>query len=118
MIKIKRVYEPPSHNDGARILVDRLWPRGFARKSLRLDDWCRDAAPSAALRRWFGHDERKWALFLRRYHAELAKSPASWRPLLEAARRGDVTLLYAARDPDHNNAVALAEFLRVRMDRA
>ncbi|HTP42857.1 MAG TPA: DUF488 family protein [Nitrospiria bacterium] len=118
MIKVKRVYEPPARDDGVRMLVDRIWPRGVAREALRLDQWCREAAPSAALRRWFGHDPKKWALFRRRYHAELARSPSAWRPLLEAARCGDVTLLYAARDPEHNNAVALAEYLRSRLDNA
>jgi uncharacterized protein YeaO (DUF488 family) len=117
MIRIKRVYEPPAAADGARFLVDRLWPRGAKRDALRLEEWLKEAAPSDALRRWFGHDPRKWRTFCRRYHTELAETPAAWRPLAEAARRGAVTLLYAARDPEHNNAVALAEFLKSRLNR-
>jgi len=117
MIKLKRVYEPPSRDDGARFLVDRLWPRGVKRDALRLEEWMKDVAPSDALRRWFGHDPKKWKAFRRRYHAELAGRPAVWRPLLEAARRGDVTLLYAAKDPERNNAIVLAEFLRLRLGR-
>jgi uncharacterized protein YeaO (DUF488 family) len=115
MIMVKRVYELPGRDDGARFLVDRLWPRGVKRETLRLEGWYKEAAPSAALRRWFGHDPKKWKVFRERYRAELADQPVVWRPLLEAARRGDVTLLYAARDLEHNNAVVLAEFLNVRV---
>ena len=115
MIRIKRVYDAPARNDGARFLVDRLWPRGVKRGALRLEAWLKEAAPSDALRRWFGHDPDKWDAFRRRYHAELAKTPEVWRPLLKAAQSGDVTLLYASRDTVHNNAVALAEFLKSRL---
>ena len=117
MIKTKRVYEPPSGDDGARFLVDRLWPRGVKRDALRLEAWLKEAAPSDALRRWFQHDPDKWDAFRRRYHAELAEKPEAWRPLLEAAQSGDVTLLYAAKDAGHNNAAALAAFLKARLRR-
>lgn len=112
MIRIKRVYDPPASGDGARFLVDRLWPRGVKREALSLDGWLKDVAPSDALRRWFGHDPAKWEEFQRQYFAELDDKPETWRPIQEAALRGDVTLLYGARDPQHNNAVALSAYLR------
>jgi uncharacterized protein YeaO (DUF488 family) len=111
MIKIKRVYEPFDTRDGARFLVERLWPRGMKKDSLRMDGWLKDVAPSAALRRWFGHDPAKWDEFRRRYAAELDHTPEAWQPMLEAAHRGDVTLLYSAHDTKHNNAVALQAYL-------
>lgn len=111
MIKVKRVYEPPLVNDGERWLVDRLWPRGLKREALQLAGWAKEVAPSDALRRWFSHDPTRWGEFLRRYFAELDANPAAWQPILEAARTRDVTLLYAARDPEHNNAVALKIYL-------
>jgi uncharacterized protein YeaO (DUF488 family) len=111
MIRLKRVYEPPSAEDGERYLVERLWPRGMSRQSLHLSSWLRDVAPSAELRVWFGHDPAKWAEFRRRYFRELDAHPEAWKPLLEAARRGTVTLLFSARDAEHNNAVALKEYL-------
>lgn len=114
-IRVKRVYDPPEADDGARFLVERLWPRGFSKASLRLDGWLRDVAPSHELRRWFGHDPARWEEFRRRYFAELDAKPEAWRPLLEAARRGPVTLLYSARDTEHNNAVALRDYLQARM---
>jgi uncharacterized protein YeaO (DUF488 family) len=117
MIKVKRVYERAAPGDGARFLVDRLWPRGVKRPALRLAGWLPAAAPSAALRRWFGHDPAKWKEFRRRYFRELREHPRAWEPLLRAARRGTVTLLYGARDTRHNNAVALRDFLRARLAR-
>ncbi len=111
MIRVKRVYEPPARGDGTRILVDRLWPRGISRDALKLDAWLKDVAPSDALRRWFAHDPAKWDAFQRRYAAELAANPEAWRPILEAARRGTVTLLFGAKDAARNNAVALKAFL-------
>lgn len=111
MIRVKRAYDPPAPDDGARYLVDRIWPRGLRKEELRLDGWIRDAAPSDALRRWFRHDPARWEEFRRRYAAELDRRPESWQPLLEAARHGTVTLLFGARDEHHNNAVALAEYL-------
>lgn len=111
MIRVRRVYEPPTPDDGARFLVDRLWPRGVKKEALRLDGWLKDAAPSDALRRWFGHDPVRWDEFQRRYRDELNSRPEAWRFIVEAARRGDVTLLFGARDTGHNNAVALKVYL-------
>lgn len=115
MIKVKRVYEPPAPDDGRRFLVDRLWPRGMKKEALQLDDWWKEVAPSDELRQWFGHDPARWEEFRRRYFAELEAKPAAWQPLLEAARAGDVTLLFSARDEEHNNAVALKAFLEARL---
>ena len=112
MIRVKRVYEPSAPDDGAHFLVDRLWPRGMKREALQLDGWLKEVAPSDALRRWFGHDPKKWEEFRRRYFIELDGRPEVWRPILEAARRGHVTLLYGARDTEHNNAVVLSDYLR------
>jgi uncharacterized protein YeaO (DUF488 family) len=111
MIRTKRVYDPPEPDDGARFLVERLWPRGMKKASLRMEAWLKDVAPSAALRRWFGHDPAKWEAFRHRYAAELRDKPAALQPLVEAARRGPVTLLYSARDTVHNNAVVLRLYL-------
>jgi uncharacterized protein YeaO (DUF488 family) len=111
MIQTKRAYDPAQAGDGTRFLVDRLWPRGLKKESLPMAAWLKDVAPSDELRRWFGHDPARWDEFRKRYSAELEDRPESWRPILDAARRGTVTLLYGARDPDHNNAVALREFL-------
>lgn len=111
MIRVRRVYESPAPDDGARFLVDRLWPRGVTKESLRLDGWLKDVAPSDTLRRWFGHDPARWDEFQRRYRDEMSGRPEAWRPIVEAARRGDVTLLFGARDADHNNAVALKVYL-------
>jgi uncharacterized protein YeaO (DUF488 family) len=110
-ISVVRVHDVDSAGPGRRFLVDRLWPRGVRKDDLGLDGWLRDVAPSTDLRAWFGHDVERWPEFRRRYLAELAAAPAAVRPLLDAAREGDVTLLYAARDPEHNNAVVLREHL-------
>jgi len=115
MIRTKRIYEPPAPEDGKRLLVDRLWPRGVKKEALRLDAWLKDAAPSEELRRWFGHDPAKWEEFKRRYFAELEARPEVWRPLLEACREGKVTLVFSARDDKHNNAVALKTFLEGKL---
>jgi uncharacterized protein YeaO (DUF488 family) len=115
MIQAKRVYEPAKTRDGARFLVDRLWPRGLAKKGLRLTGWLKETAPSEGLRKWFGHDPEKWNEFRRRYGSELDRNPDAWRPLLTAAQKGPVTLLFAARDQAHNNAVALKAYLESRM---
>jgi uncharacterized protein YeaO (DUF488 family) len=114
MIKVKRAYEPLAPDDGTRFLVDRLWPRGVKRETLRLNGWLRDVAPSDALRRWFDHDPARWEDFQRRYFAELDSRPQAWQSILEAARRGTVTLLYTARDSEHNNAVAWKRYLETR----
>lgn len=110
-IRVKRVYDPPAPEDGKRYLVDRLWPRGLNKASARLDGWFKEIAPSDALRRWFGHDRARWQEFQRRYFAELDERPGACRELLAEARQGSVTLLYAARDTEHNNAVALKLYL-------
>lgn len=112
MIRTKRVYESPAPEDGTRLLVERLWPRGFRKDALPLDGWPKDVSPSDELRRWFQHDPAKWEEFKRRYFAELDSKPATWEPILESAKHGTVTLLYSARDTVHNNAVALAEYLQ------
>jgi uncharacterized protein YeaO (DUF488 family) len=117
MIRSKRVYEVRSGLDGTRLLVDRLWPRGLKRAEARVDEWPKEVAPSDALRRWFGHDRARWAEFLRRYSVELDAKPGAWRPILEKARSGNVTLLFAARDMAHNNAVALEHYLEAKLVR-
>jgi len=113
MIKIKRVYEEPSADDGMRILVDRVWPRGISKKRALLADWRKDLAPSTALRKWFGHDPAKWKGFRDRYRAELKRSGQSdaLKDLARLSRRKTVTLVYGAADEKHNQAVALKEFL-------
>lgn len=111
MIKLERVYDKRSSNDGKHYLVERLWPRGVKKISLHLDGWLKDAAPSTDLRKWFSHDPAKWEEFRRRYFAELDRVPAAWEPILQAARKNTVTLLYSSHDTEHNNAVALKEYL-------
>ncbi len=111
MIKLKRAYEPVEKTDGRRFLVDRLWPRGVKKEALHLEAWNREVSPSPALRKWFGHDPAKWTEFRKRYASELAKKRDNLKPLSEAAKLGDVTLVYGAKDPDHNNAVVLKHFL-------
>jgi uncharacterized protein YeaO (DUF488 family) len=111
VIQVKRVYEPPATADGARFLVERLWPRGVTKASLETTAWLKDAAPSTELRRWFDHDPGKWAEFKRRYVAELDAHSDAWKPILTKARRGRVTLLYSAHDVEHNNAVVLRDFV-------
>ena len=111
MIQLKRAYTPAAASDGARYLVERLWPRGLKKESLKLEGWLKDVAPSTELRKWFSHDAAKWPEFRRRYFQELRADPAAWEPLLAAARRGRVTLVYSSHDTEHNNAVALKEFL-------
>ena len=115
MIRLKRAYVPAAASDGRRVLVERLWPRGVTKATLHLDDWAKDVAPSVGLRRWFGHDPKRWPEFRRRYFAELRAHRAAWRPLLAAARRGRVTFVYAAHDAARNGAVALKAFLDRRL---
>ncbi len=111
MIKLKRVYEEEDSDDGVRYLVERLWPRGVRKASLRIEAWLKDAGPSTELRKWFNHDAGKWPEFRRRYFAELDSAPDVWAPIAAAARRGSVTLLYSSHDTEHNNAVALKEYV-------
>jgi uncharacterized protein YeaO (DUF488 family) len=108
-IRIKRVQDVPAPDDGTRVLVDRLWPRGLKKETASIDLWLKEAAPSSELRRWFGHEPARWGEFCRRYTAELAANSAALAPL--RGLDGVVTLLYAARDREHNNAAALAEWL-------
>ncbi len=113
-VHIKRAYEPPDESDGTRILVDRLWPRGLSRQEAHVDAWIKEVAPSDALRRWFAHDPAKWSEFQARYRTELAHNPAV-AELRSMLRPGTtVTLLFAARDTEHNNAVVLRQMLRGR----
>jgi uncharacterized protein YeaO (DUF488 family) len=114
-IRLRRVYDPPVPEDGQRVLVDRLWPRGVKKEAARLDAWRREVAPSADLCRWFGHDATRWPEFRRRYRDELAANPAALDPLLAAARRGPLTLVYATRDERYNQAVVLREVLEERL---
>lgn len=116
-IRLARTYDAPAARpaDGKRLLVERLWPRGMKKEALDLDDWLKDVAPSTALRTWYGHDVARWAEFKRRYRAELDRAPAALAPLLEAARAGPVTLLFSARDVEHNSAVVLREVLLARL---
>ncbi len=115
MLKTKRVYESVETSDGARFLVDRLWPRGIKKEKLKMEAWLKDVAPSPNLRKWFAHDPAKWQEFQQRYRAELESNPDAWKPILEPAKQGDVTLLYSARDTEHNNALLLKEFLEEHM---
>lgn len=110
-LQIKRIYEPPSKEDGVRILVDRLWPRGVSKDEAHVDAWLKDIAPSADLRRWFGHDTDKWSEFRRRYKAELEYNPAAVDELKRQIGQSPVTLLYGAKDTEHNNAVVLRDFV-------
>ncbi len=117
MIQLKRAYDRPSAEDGKRFLVERLWPRGMKKTELRIDAWLKDVAPSTALRRWFSHDPDKWTEFRRRYFAELDKNTEAWEQILQAAQRGRITLIYSSHDQQHNNAVALKDFLEPKMKR-
>ncbi len=114
-IHLKRAYEAPEADDGRRILVDKFWPRGVSKQEAALDAWRKEVAPSDELREWFDHDPDRWQQFRDRYHRELAEHPEAWRPIAEAAREETVTLVYAASDRDHNNAVALRAFLEERI---
>lgn len=111
MIKLKRAYEPARRDDGTRFLVERLWPRGVKKDALQLDAWLKDVAPSTKLRQWFGHDPSKWSEFQRRYRAELDRNAEALEPILKAARRGHLTLVYSSHDEEHNNAVVLKAYV-------
>jgi len=118
MLKLKRAYEPASRNDGRRLLVERLWPRGVSKDMLHVEAWIKDVAPSTELRKWFGHDPERWDQFRTKYFKELDAHPDTWRPILAASRRGQVTLVYSSHDEAHNNAVALKEYLQAKQRRA
>lgn len=111
-IHLKRVYDPSAEQDGSRFLVERLWPRGVRKASLPNVEWLKEVAPSAELRQWFHHDPQRWNEFRRRYFAELKHRENELGPILNAAQKGTVTLLYSSHDTEHNNAVALKEFLQ------
>ena len=111
MLKMKRAYEKPAEDDGARVLVDRLWPRGVKKEDAHIDWWAKDLAPSTELREWFGHDPDKWPEFRRRYFSELDARPLVVQRIAALAKEGPVTLLYASRDRERNQAVALRDYL-------
>lgn len=110
-VKLKRAYEPASTDDGTRILVDRLWPRGVTKADAAIDEWVKDIAPSTALRKWFGHDPVRWQEFRNRYAAEVHEHPEQFDRLRALARQGPITLVFSAHDEVHNDAVALRDFL-------
>ena len=112
MIKLKRAYEKPSRDDGERILVERLWPRGLTKSQAKVDLWLKDVAPSTELRKWFGHDPDKWDEFSRRYQKELSGKEDLIKLLKRKAKAGTITLIYAARDEEHNGALVLKQFLQ------
>lgn len=114
-IRVKRVYDPPSPDDGLRVLVDRIWPRGMTKEQVQAQAWYKDVAPSTGLRQWFGHDRTRWEEFKRRYFAELDAKPESVAPLAAEAAKGRLTLLFSARDPECNQAVALKEYLLAQL---
>jgi uncharacterized protein YeaO (DUF488 family) len=114
-IRLKRAYEEPSKEDGLRILVDRLWPRGVSKDKAAIDLWLKDVAPSPELRKWYGHDTERWEEFRQRYRAELDDNAKLLGDLKQRIREGPVTFIFAARDEEHNSAVVLKEFLERRL---
>jgi uncharacterized protein YeaO (DUF488 family) len=110
-VRLKRAYEPPAADDGTRILVDRLWPRGVSKEHAALDQWMKDISPSTELRQWFGHDPARWVEFRRRYAEELHQNGELLSQLRSLARRGPVTLVYSAHDEVHNDAIVLRDLL-------
>ncbi|MDR8390705.1 DUF488 domain-containing protein [Aliifodinibius sp. S!AR15-10] len=110
-IQLKRIYDDPSEDDGYRVLVDRLWPRGVSKEAARLNEWCKDIAPSTELRKWFDHDPEKFEEFAKRYKTELTGREEVVESLLDIAQQQRLTLLFAAKDEVHNHAVVLKEFL-------
>jgi uncharacterized protein YeaO (DUF488 family) len=111
MIKLKRIYDPSSREDGKRVLVDRLWPRGIKKENAHIDEWLKDIAPSDALRKWFSHDPSRWKEFKKRYHDELKDKKELLKQLLADSRKGTVTLLFGSKDIEHNNAIVIKEVL-------
>lgn len=112
MIQIKRVYDPAAAGDGKRFLIERLWPRGIKKTDLKIEGWVKEAGPSTELRKWFNHDPTKWDGFRQRYSRELDKKPSVLQQILVTSRNATVTLIYSSHDTQHNNAVALAEYLK------
>lgn len=115
MVQLKRVYDKREPHDGVRFLVERLWPRGVRKTDVHMDGWQKEVGPSDHLRKWFSHDPAKWIDFQHKYFAELDQRPDAWQPILDAAERGTVTLLYSSHDTEHNNAVALKSFLEAKL---
>ncbi|WP_206456232.1 DUF488 domain-containing protein [Aurantimonas marina] len=111
---LRRAYDAPGQSDGQRILVDRLWPRGVSKDALKLEEWAKEVAPSDALRDWFGHDAARWDEFTQRYTKELDANPEAVEALRDRLAKGRVTLVYAAKDTAHNNAIALKAYLEKR----
>jgi uncharacterized protein YeaO (DUF488 family) len=114
-VRLKRAYEPPTASDGTRILVDRLWPRGVRKSDAAIDEWIKEIAPSASLRKWFGHDPARWEEFRRRYATEILDHPEELKRLRELARHGRITLVYSAHDEAHNDAIVLRELILGRL---
>ncbi len=114
-IRLKRAFESPAKSDGTRILVDRIWPRGVRKESVGLDVWMKDIAPSSSLRKWFNHDPAKWEEFIKKYFQELDASQEPVQKLFALAKKGRLTLVFSARDTEHNNAVVLRMYLQVLM---
>ena len=112
MIKTRRIYDKPDADDGFRILVDRIWPRGLKKNDVKIDLWQKDIGPSSALRKWFNHDQRKWNEFKRRYYEELKDRKEIVKLFLEKAEQGTITLLYSSKEEKYNNAIALKEYLQ------
>ena len=113
---IRRAYDEPTSNDGHRVLVDRVWPRGVSKDDAQLDEWCKDIAPTTKLRKWFGHDPERWGEFRSRYRKELASHDDLVDALVGRTDSGRVTLVYGAKDTEHNQAVVLAELIEERRD--
>jgi uncharacterized protein YeaO (DUF488 family) len=116
MIKIKRVYDQPSQNDGKRILIDRLWPRGLRKEDAHIDEWMKEVAPSNELRKWFNHDPGKWAEFKKKFYAELQGRQDMVAGIINSARKGTVTLLFGSKEERINNATALKEYIEAKMN--
>jgi uncharacterized protein YeaO (DUF488 family) len=111
-VKVKRVYDEPAKSDGLRVLVDRLWPRGLKKKHARIDEWFKEVAPTTGLRKWFGHDPSRWEEFKKRYFRELDNRRERVEELARESKKRTVTLLFGAKDTEHNNAVAFKEYLQ------
>ena len=111
MVKVKRIYEPPSTDDGKRILIDRLWPRGMKKEEARIDEWLKEISPSSELRKWYSHDPAKWPEFKKRYRAEIIKETGLLKRIKNEGKKGTVTLLFSTKELELNNAVALKEIL-------
>ena len=115
-IRLKRAYDDPAKNDGYRVLVDGIWPRGVSKEDIQLDDWFKDIAPSDELRKWFDHDPDRWQEFVERYHRELKDRDDLIEKLVDAAREGRLTLVFGAKDREHNNAVALKSYIQNKIN--